>query len=114
MSRLRILLALLFAACLLAPADAQQFRQPPPYRILVVNDDGVRAPGIAAVYTQLRAVVTRHDDRPGVRGAVCGARSLQHGGVLHRPVASPSRRMYSRTRGASVAAGAKSRYCSSC
>ena len=58
MSRLRILLALLFAACLLAPAGAQQFRQPPPYRILVVNDDGVRAPGIAAVAQALQAIGT--------------------------------------------------------
>ena len=56
MSRLRILLALLFAVCLLAPAGAQQFRQPPPYRILVVNDDGVRAPGIAAVAQALQAI----------------------------------------------------------
>ena len=58
MSRLRILLALLFAACLLAPAGAQQFRQPPPYRILVTNDDGVRAPGIAAVAQALQAIGT--------------------------------------------------------
>jgi 5'-nucleotidase len=58
MSRLRVLLSLLFAACLLAPAGAQQFRQPPPYRILVVNDDGVRAPGIAAVAQALQAIGT--------------------------------------------------------
>jgi 5'-nucleotidase len=58
MRRLRILLALSFAACLLAPAGAQQFRQPPPYRILVVNDDGVRAPGIAAVAQALQAIGT--------------------------------------------------------
>jgi hypothetical protein len=49
MRRLRVLLALSFAACLLAPASAKQFRQPPHFRILVVNYDGVRAPGIAAV-----------------------------------------------------------------
>jgi 5'-nucleotidase len=58
MSRLRIILALLFAACVLAPAGAQQFRQPPPYRILVVNDDGVRAPGLAAVAQALQAIGT--------------------------------------------------------
>lgn len=58
MPRLRILLVLLFAACLFAPTDAQQFRQPPPYRILVVNDDGVRAPGIAAVAQALQAIGT--------------------------------------------------------
>jgi 5'/3'-nucleotidase len=56
MPRLRVLLALLFAVCLLVPAGAQQFRQPPPYRILVVNDDGVRAPGIAAVAQALQAI----------------------------------------------------------
>jgi 5'-nucleotidase len=58
MHRLRILCALLFAACVLAPAGAQQFRQPPPYRILVVNDDGVRARGIAAVAQALQAIGT--------------------------------------------------------
>jgi len=58
MPRLRILLVLLFAACLFAPTDAQQFRQPPPYRILVVNDDGVRAPGIAAVAQALQVIGT--------------------------------------------------------
>ena len=58
MRRLRILLAPLFAACLFAPTAAQQFRQPPPYRILVVNDDGVRAPGIAAVAQALQVIGT--------------------------------------------------------
>ena len=38
--------------------DAQQFRQPPPYRILVTNDDGVNAPGIAAVAQALQAIGT--------------------------------------------------------
>ena len=45
-------------SCLLAPVGAQQFRQPPPYRILVTNDDGVRAPGIAAVAQALQAIGT--------------------------------------------------------
>src|SRR6185369_11393178 len=54
----RLFLALLLSAFLLAPTDAQQFRQPPPYRILVVNDDGVRAPGIAAVAQALQAIGT--------------------------------------------------------
>ena len=58
MHRLRILLAVLFAVCLLASTSAQQFRQPPPYRILVTNDDGVRAPGIAAVAQALQAIGT--------------------------------------------------------
>ena len=58
MSRLRVALALLIGLGLLSPAGAQQFRQPPPYRILVVNDDGVRAPGIAAVAQALQAIGT--------------------------------------------------------
>ena len=53
---MRIVLSLLTAAVLLAPASAQQLRQPPPYRILVSNDDGVRAPGIAAVAQILQAI----------------------------------------------------------
>ena len=56
MQRVRIVLALLTAAALLAPASAQQLRQPPPYRILVSNDDGVRAPGLAAVAQILQAI----------------------------------------------------------
>ena len=56
MQRARILFALLTAAVLLAPASAQQVRQPPPYRILVSNDDGVRAPGIAALAQILQAI----------------------------------------------------------
>ena len=56
MQRTRVLLALLVAGALLAPASAQQLRQPPPYRILVSNDDGVRAPGIAALAQILQAI----------------------------------------------------------
>jgi len=58
MHTLRLLLALVVALCLIAPAGAQQFRQPPPYRILVTNDDGVLAPGIAAVAQALQAIGT--------------------------------------------------------
>jgi 5'-nucleotidase len=58
MHKCRTLLVLLVAVCLLAPAGAQQFRQPPPYRILVTNDDGVRAPGIAAVAQALQVIGT--------------------------------------------------------
>jgi 5'-nucleotidase len=58
MYKCRTLLVLLVAVCLLAPAGAQQFRQPPPYRILVTNDDGVRTPGIAAVAQALQAIGT--------------------------------------------------------
>lgn len=57
MHKCRILLALPLSVCLLAPAGAQ-LRQPPPYRILVTNDDGVRAPGIAAIAQILQLVGT--------------------------------------------------------
>jgi 5'-nucleotidase len=53
-----LLVALLLAAVMLAPAGAQQFRQPPPYRILVSNDDGVRAPGIASIAQRLQGIGT--------------------------------------------------------
>lgn len=56
MQRARILLTVLTAAVCFAPASAQQVRQPPPYRILVSNDDGVRAPGLAAVAQILQAI----------------------------------------------------------
>lgn len=54
----RTLVAVLVALLLLAPLNAQQFRQVPPYRILVTNDDGVRAPGLAAVAQALQAIGT--------------------------------------------------------
>jgi len=56
MSKYRALLPLLIAVSLLAPVGAQQLRQPPPYRILISNDDGVRAPGIAAVAQLLQII----------------------------------------------------------
>jgi 5'-nucleotidase len=56
MQRARILLTVLTAAVSFAPASAQQVRQPPPYRILVSNDDGVRSPGIAALAQILQAI----------------------------------------------------------
>ena len=56
MQRTRVFLSILIGAALLAPASAQQTRQPPPYRILVANDDGVRAPGLAAVAQILQAI----------------------------------------------------------
>ena len=57
MSTCRIALACVLAACLLTPAAAQ-FRQPPPYRILVTSDDGLRTPGIAALAQILQAIGT--------------------------------------------------------
>jgi 5'-nucleotidase len=50
-----LLLPLALASGLLAPALAQR-PAPPPYRILISNDDGVRAPGIAAVAQILQAI----------------------------------------------------------
>jgi 5'-nucleotidase len=54
MPAVRLLLALVAAVVLFTPAAAQ--RQVPPYRILVSNDDGIRAPGIAAVAQILQAI----------------------------------------------------------
>jgi 5'-nucleotidase len=51
----RVLLAFLLAASVLAPLGAQR-PVPPAYRILISNDDGVRAPGIAAVALVLQAI----------------------------------------------------------
>jgi len=54
-ARAGILFALVL--CLLVPASGEQTRpQPPPYRILISNDDGVRAPGIAMVAQTLQAI----------------------------------------------------------
>jgi 5'-nucleotidase len=53
MPRVRLLLALILSSWLFVPVGAQQ---PPPYRILISNDDGVRAPGIAAVAQILQAI----------------------------------------------------------
>jgi 5'-nucleotidase len=55
MPRFVLLTAALLASCF-APAAAQQRPQPPPYRILISNDDGVRAPGIAIVAQTLQAI----------------------------------------------------------
>jgi 5'-nucleotidase len=53
MPRVRLALALVFSSWLFVPVGAQQ---PPPYRILISNDDGVRAPGLAAVAQVLQAI----------------------------------------------------------
>src|SRR5687767_3632439 len=55
MRSIRVFLALLVAVWLLAPLGAQ-LRTVPPYRILVTNDDGVHAPGIAAIAQILLAI----------------------------------------------------------
>jgi 5'-nucleotidase len=46
----------LVLACVFASAQAQQRPPAPPYRILISNDDGVRAPGIAIVAQTLQAI----------------------------------------------------------
>ena len=56
MHRPYIVLVALLLACVFAPLEAQQRPQPPPYRILISNDDGVRAPGIAIVAQTLQAI----------------------------------------------------------
>ncbi len=56
MKRTRVFVVLLLGAWLVAPAPAQQRPPAPPYRILVSNDDGVRAPGIAALAQVLQAI----------------------------------------------------------
>lgn len=54
MPRGLLALALFLGVWWLAPISAQ--RQPSAYRILVTNDDGVRAPGLAAVAQVLQAI----------------------------------------------------------
>ena len=56
MQSIRVTAVLLVALCLLAPVGAQQRAAAPPYRILISNDDGVRAPGLAAVAQVLQAI----------------------------------------------------------
>jgi 5'-nucleotidase len=56
MQKCRILAAIVLAVCAILPAAGQQRTQAPPYRILVSNDDGVRAPGIAAAAMILQAI----------------------------------------------------------
>ena len=53
--RARLVLALLLGVVTLSPTFAQR-RDPPPYRILVSNDDGVHAPGISALAQVLQAI----------------------------------------------------------
>jgi 5'-nucleotidase len=55
MRSIRLLLAAVLTACLLVPLAAQQPASPR-YRILVSDDDGVRAPGMAAVAQALQAL----------------------------------------------------------
>jgi 5'-nucleotidase len=56
MQRARVVLAVLLALGLLAPLDGVRAQAPQPYRILISNDDGVHAPGIAALAQTLQAI----------------------------------------------------------
>jgi 5'-nucleotidase len=63
MARLRALVVAIAVVVLLAPglgrgAAAQQRPAPPPYRILIANDDGVRAPGLAAIAQIIQLIGT--------------------------------------------------------
>jgi 5'-nucleotidase len=58
MARRRWRLVLLAAVLLCAPISAQQRPAPPPYRILIANDDGVRAPGLAAIAQIIQLIGT--------------------------------------------------------
>jgi 5'-nucleotidase len=58
MRSIRVLLVLLLAVIVLAPLGAQTFIQAPPYRILISNDDGVRAEGLRHVASILQAIGT--------------------------------------------------------
>jgi 5'-nucleotidase len=73
--------AVLFAAALVAGAAAQQRPDPPPYRILVTNDDGVQAPGIAAVAQILQAIGTVTIIAPSEQQSSSG-----HGLVTRDPI----------------------------
>lgn len=84
MQRVRTLLVLLTAAVLLAPASAQQLRQPPPYRILVTNDDGVQAPGIAALAQILQAIGDVSIVAPSVNSSGSGHAIAGRGDAIFR------------------------------
>ena len=73
-----LFLTALVAVCLLAPARAQQAA---PYRILVSNDDGVRAPGLAALAQALKPlgeviIVAPADDQTGISQALTGVQPI--------------------------------------
>lgn len=74
MPRIRVYFAAFIALAVVAPA-AVASRQPASYRILVTNDDGVRAPGLAAVAQVLQAlgdvtIVAPADNQTGASQSV--------------------------------------------
>lgn len=80
--RVPLLAVLLGVSTCLIGAGAQQARPvPPPYRILVSNDDGVRAPGLAAVAQILQAIgevtiVAPTDDQTSKSHSVVGSEPI--------------------------------------
>jgi 5'-nucleotidase len=60
---------------------AQSRPEPPPYRILITNDDGVRAPGIAAVAQVLQAIGTVIIVAPAEQQSATG-----HGLITRDPI----------------------------
>ena len=89
MSICRIVIALLVAAWLLTPAAAQ-FRQPPPYRILVTNDDGLRAPGVAVLAQILQAIGTPIIVAPSENQSGVGHAIVTTDAVFREDVALPN------------------------
>ena len=75
------LLFVLIAAWLVVAPDARQRPDPPPYRILVTNDDGVQAPGLAAVAQILQAIGTVSIVAPAEQQSSSG-----HGLVTRDPI----------------------------
>ena len=75
------LLFVLLAAWLVVAPDARQRPDPPPYRILVTNDDGVQAPGLAAVAQILQAIGTVSIVAPAEQQSSSG-----HGLVTRDPI----------------------------
>ena len=79
-TRLFVLFALVAAGWSPAP-DARQRPDPPPYRILVTNDDGVQSPGLAAVAQILQAIGTVSIVAPAEQQSSAG-----HGLVTRDPI----------------------------
>jgi 5'/3'-nucleotidase len=74
-NRYRVLCTAIAAVCLMTAAAAQQQR---PFRILISNDDGVRAPGLPVLASALKSagdviIVAPSDDQSGISQALTSA-----------------------------------------
>jgi 5'-nucleotidase len=76
-----VVVLVLAAAAFTAALSAGQRPDPPPYRILVTNDDGVQAPGLAAVAQILQAIGTVSIVAPAEQQSSSG-----HGLVTRDPI----------------------------